>query len=70
MRLADYLKANSLSEAQFAELIGVNRSTVGRWADPERPIMPQREHLGRIVEATDGAVTANDFMSPLGDRAA
>ena len=70
MRLADYLKAHSLTEAQFAELIGVNRSTVGRWADAERPIMPQREHLTRIVDATNGAVTANDFMAPFGDQAA
>lgn len=62
MRLADYLTANGLTAARFADLIGVNRSTVARWLDPERPIMPHQEHRARILEVTGGQVTANDFV--------
>lgn len=76
MRLADYLTAHGLTPARFADLIGVNRSTVARWLDPERPIMPHQEHRTRILEVTGGLVTANDFMpetpaaGPTSDRPA
>lgn len=62
MKLAEYLRTNNLSDAQFGELIGVNRSTVGRWCDAADPVMPQKAHMESIVKATGGEVTAVDFL--------
>ena len=66
MRLADYLSANKLSAAEFAARIGVHRSTVSRWLEPVREggevFRPSWDLLAKIRDATDGVVTANDFV--------
>ncbi len=64
MRLADYLAQKRMSATEFADLIGVNKSTVGRWLEPVngKTVRPSWEHLPKIVEITGGAVTANDFL--------
>lgn len=59
MTLADYLRANEVSDAAFARLIGVERQAVGRYRTGER--FPEKAILHKIFEATNGAVTANDF---------
>lgn len=60
MQLADYLKANGISDEDFGDAIGVSRQSVHRYKMfgrfPEKPI------LARIVEVTAGAVTPNDFL--------
>lgn len=59
MKLAAYLDAEQISDAAFARMVGVERQAVGRYKTGER--FPERTILLRIFEATNGAVTANDF---------
>lgn len=59
MRLDDYLRRKGLTQAQFAEMIGTTQTTVfryinGRW--------PSREAALAIEKATNGRVTAKDFL--------
>jgi transcriptional regulator with XRE-family HTH domain len=60
MRLADYLSREGISDTEFAAMIGVSRMSVGRYRSGER--RPEWDVLARIVEATRGEVTANDFL--------
>jgi transcriptional regulator with XRE-family HTH domain len=66
MKLEDYLTANALSAADFAERLGVHRGTVSRWIAQPKPgkprFRPSWEELTKISAATFGAVTANDFV--------
>jgi transcriptional regulator with XRE-family HTH domain len=61
MKLADYLATQDISYAEFARKIGVTgKDTVRRYAEQGR--IPSETMMLRIVEATDGKVTANDFF--------
>lgn len=66
MKLDDYLTANGLSAAEFAERMGVHRGTVSRWIKSPTPgkprFRPSWEELAKIAAITHGAVTANDFV--------
>ena len=59
MTLADYMTAKGITDADFAVLIGVNRSTVSRLRRLNQ--RPSFETLAAITSATRGKVTANDF---------
>ena len=59
MKLADWLKANSLSEAQFAERIGRSKEAVRRYATGAR--IPDKETMPLIAQQTQGLVQPNDF---------
>lgn len=62
MKLADYLASHDISRHEFARRIGVHPETVRLWLiDPEQPV-PQKRFLRRIIEETDGKVTAFDFI--------
>lgn len=69
MKLTDYLSQHGVSDGEFAASIGVDRSSVSRMRRGiTRPDWPTIE---RIIEATNGSVTANDFISsPQSDEAA
>lgn len=61
MKLADFLEAHELSYAEFARSIRAKSpETVRRYAIEGR--VPRPQMLERIIEATDGKVTANDFF--------
>jgi transcriptional regulator with XRE-family HTH domain len=62
MTLDQYLKQNGITETAFAAQIGVNQSSVNRMR--KGLISPDILTLGRIVEATAGAVTLADFVPP------
>lgn len=62
MTLSGWLKAQGLSDVAFAAQIGVTRQALYRYRQGER--FPHRDVMARIIEATGGAVTANDFMQP------
>ncbi len=66
MKLADYLKENSITAASFAEMIGVDKSTVCRWIEPagDKVYRPRWDHIRKIEEITGGLVKANDFADP------
>jgi len=60
MKLAEYLAANKISQAEFAQAIGASQVAVSRYATGRR--MPRRDHLLKIRDVTDGAVSADDFL--------
>lgn len=60
MTLDEYLTSKNITDAAFAGIISRDPATVGRL---RRGITkPDWETLPRIVEATEGAVTPNDFL--------
>lgn len=63
MKLAAYLEINGLTQALFAESIGVSVFAVGKYVRGER--VPRPRILARIRAQTGGEVTANDFLSDL-----
>lgn len=61
MKLTDFMKDRGLDDAAMAVLIGeVSEGAVKKWRYAERT--PRPNQMTRITAATDGAVTANDFM--------
>ena len=63
MTLTSWLSREKISDADFAERIGVSRQALWRYKSCER--MPRHEILSRIHLATSGEVTANDFFAPM-----
>ena len=61
MKLADYLTAEKLSEAEFASRVGITRETVNKLKNGQ--IWLSAETAERIFNATDGMVTPNDFLA-------
>lgn len=61
MKLQDYLRRHQLSPKAFAERINVSSVTVTRYMTGAR--RPDWDVMSRIVDATDGAVTADDFLT-------
>lgn len=67
MRFADFL--DSLPKGRdFAAEIGVSRQALHRYREGQRT--PRPEIMVRIREASNGKVTANDFLPPRVSRAA
>lgn len=63
MKLEHYLASREppLSPAAFARVIERDKSTVTRLCNGER--RPDPETMQRILDATNGVVTPNDFFS-------
>lgn len=59
MKLGDYLESQQLTRAEFAQRIGVTTEAVRRYEDCGR--VPTPKVMARILSATNGEVTANDF---------
>jgi DNA-binding XRE family transcriptional regulator len=60
MTLGDYLLFAGYGDAWFAALVGVDRTTISRLRRGNT--RPTWEVAAKIVEATNGAVTPNDFL--------
>ena len=60
MKLNDFLEADGTSMGQFAQMVGTTTATISRIAD--RIVVPRRDLMQRIYEATEGAVTPNDLV--------
>lgn len=60
MDLDSYLSREGISNAAFAEQIGVDPSSVWRFRQGAR--IPRRETMQKIVDLTGGDVTPNDFF--------
>jgi len=60
MDLAAYQRQHQLSAARLAALIGVSEQALHRYMYRGR--IPQTAVMRRIIAATSGAVTANDFF--------
>ena len=63
MKLASYLDINGITDAGFAQQIGVTRQTVSRYRAAER--RPTEAIVLRIYIATNGQVAPNDFVDKL-----
>jgi len=60
MKLRDYLKSVRKSTDAFGAEIGVRGASVRRWTGGIAG--PNWTHLERIIEATDGKVSWQDFL--------
>lgn len=58
--LAQFLSRTGVSQAQFAARIGVSQRVVSHWVVGDRT--PRRRYMQKIIDATSGAVTPNDFL--------
>jgi len=68
MKISDWLEAQEISDSDLAERIGVSRQALYRYKAGHRTPRPSIIH--RIREATNGAVTADDFLpDPKGEVA-
>ena len=63
MTLKSYLKMKGLTPDQFAQAIGFSMGGVLKWFNGER--YPRHEAIQKIMEHTNGAVTANDFQEQI-----
>jgi transcriptional regulator with XRE-family HTH domain len=61
MKLKEYLREKDITAREFADLIGVDYSSVTRYCAGSR--RPEWPILERITVATGGAVTPTDFLS-------
>ena len=59
MRLKNFLKREGISDAEFAQQIGVTRFAVFRWRKELR--LPRAEHKILIHKITKGKVTYRDW---------
>ena len=61
MTLSEYMKAKAIDDAAMAATLGgCSPSAVKKWRYGERT--PRPRQMARIKEATDGVVTADDFL--------
>jgi transcriptional regulator with XRE-family HTH domain len=60
MKLADWLQQNDITGAALAVSAGLDPSTISRIISGERK--PDWSTLDKIMAATGGAVTPNDFI--------
>ena len=67
MKLAAYLARKRLSQTDFAQQIGRYPSTVHRLLKGAKP---DADTLARIIGATEGMVTLNDFVELEPEKAA
>ena len=60
VKLNHFLKDRGISKSAFAVLVGTTTATVSRIGDGI--VVPRKELLCRIHEATNGLVTPNDLV--------
>ena len=65
MKLKDYITKNKISVPEFAVLIGVDVTAIRRYIHGER--MPRVGVIRRIMAATNGKVTADDYVDAIED---
>lgn len=68
MTLSDYIDASGLTDAAFGAEIGLSQGQVSKLRRGKH--WPSRETISRIRAATNGAVTADDFLPEVGEGAA
>jgi plasmid maintenance system antidote protein VapI len=60
MKLKDWLWTQRLRQTEFAETLGVSNGYMSELCSGQK--WPSRDMARRIVEATGGQVSANDFI--------
>jgi transcriptional regulator with XRE-family HTH domain len=59
-KLRNYLKVHNIKQCEFAKLLGINNITLWRYLQGSR--IPRLKIMKKIIELTNGYVTANDFF--------
>ena len=59
MKLAAWLKEREMSQQAFADKAGVSQGAIARFVLGRR--MPNKVMMRKILDATEGQVTPNDF---------
>lgn len=59
-KLKQYLKEKNITQREFSEIIGVNSMTLWHYLHGSR--VPRLKIMKKIIELTNGYVTANDFF--------
>ena len=59
MTLYEFMKKQSITQHQMAEMVDVSQATISRWLSQD--LYPDWYNLVKIHEATTGLVTADDF---------
>lgn len=67
MKLREWLTATDTRVTDFAAAIGTSEVSVWRYLNDKRT--PRASEMQKIIEATDGAVTPNDFFDIPGKAA-
>jgi transcriptional regulator with XRE-family HTH domain len=62
MKLDHYIKERGVTEQELATATGYSQGTINKLRNGK--INPTLELLTRVTEATNGAVTPNDFLPP------
>ena len=60
MTLTEFLAASDMTDSAFARQINVSRQALARYKIGDR--RPEWDVIDRIMKATSGRVTANDFL--------
>lgn len=60
MKLKTWIKAEGISDAEFARRLGVNPTQVSRWLAGK--VRPDWDYLKKIILITRGQVSADDFI--------
>ena len=60
MKLTRYISQNKIDKAVFADDVGVTIQSLYRYLSGDR--FPKPEIIQKIIAATNGEVTANDFL--------
>lgn len=68
MKLASYLAKHDMKPKDFAELIGVDRTTVIRYVAGART--PSAKAMAKIAAVTNGKVRPNDWVPAIARAAA
>jgi transcriptional regulator with XRE-family HTH domain len=58
MKLKDFLKEEKITQEEFAKQIDTAQGCISRWCGGE---IPRADMMTKILIATKGKVTANDF---------
>lgn len=68
MTLNEYLEAESLTQQQFADLLGVTQGLVSQWA--RGALRVSADMAKQIEEATSGGLTRSDLRPDLWEPSA
>lgn len=63
VKLGKYLRDKKITYEAFGKRIGRDHTAVSRYVNGKR--LPNRVTMRNIVDATGGAVTANDFLDEM-----
>lgn len=50
IRLKELRKRNKITQEQLAEIIGVERSSVGKYESPTKPVIPSTDIVNKIAD--------------------